>query len=64
MNRQRIDDEDKLFYSFIDDEEPAESNALTLPAVAMSYTADAVKASNYNYVPASLSFFTMVGQLC
>ena len=48
MNRQRIDDEDKLFYSFIDDEEPAESNDLTLPAVAMSYTADAVKASNYN----------------
>ena len=42
-----------------------EITKVTLPAVAVSYTADAVKASNYNYTPANYRsfFFTMVGQL-
>tara|TARA_R100000781_G_scaffold24139_1_gene17892 strand:+ start:4001 stop:5458 length:1458 start_codon:yes stop_codon:yes gene_type:complete len=63
MNNRRYEDEDELYYNFIDNgvqESPAE---IKLPAVAVSYTNDAVKASNYNYTPATLSFFAMVGQL-
>jgi hypothetical protein len=40
------------------------SGEIKLPAIVTAWTADAVKASNYNYVPASLTFFTMLGQLC
>lgn len=63
MNMRRIIDEDELYYNFIDNGMQEEITKVTLPAVAVSYTADAVKASNYNYTPATLSFFTMVGQL-
>ncbi len=56
-------DEDELYYNFIDNGMQEEVTKVTLPAVAVSYTADAVKASNYNYTPATLSFFCMVGQL-
>ena len=63
MINRRIMDEDELYYNFIDNGMQEEITKVTLPAVAVSYTADAVKASNYNYTPATLSFFTMVGQL-
>ena len=63
MNMKRIMDEDELYYNFIDNGMQEEVTKVTLPAVAVSYTADAVKASNYNYTPATLSFFCMVGQL-
>ena len=63
MNMRRIMDEDELYYNFIDNGMQEEVTKVTLPAVAVSYTADAVKASNYNYTPATLSFFCMVGQL-
>ena len=61
MNMRRIIDEDELYYNFIDNGMQEEVTKVTLPAVAVSYTADAVKASNYNYTPATLSFFCMVG---
>ncbi|SVB63187.1 uncharacterized protein METZ01_LOCUS216041, partial [marine metagenome] len=35
-----------------------------LPAIVDKYTEDAVKASNYNYIPSSLSFFVILGQIC
>ena len=62
MNRE-LNNEDELYYNFIDNGVQEEIRKVSLPAVAASYTADAVKASNYNYTPATLSFFTMVGQL-
>ena len=48
MNMRRIIDEDELYYNFIDNGMQEEVTKVTLPAVAVSYTADAVKASNYN----------------
>jgi hypothetical protein len=62
MNTNIID-EDELYYNFIDNESKEEVKGITLPAVAASYTADACLVSNYNYTPATLSFFGMVGQL-
>tara|TARA_R100000005_G_scaffold95472_2_gene77025 strand:- start:78 stop:1538 length:1461 start_codon:yes stop_codon:yes gene_type:complete len=56
--------EDEAFYAFIDDNRITDSNKLTMPEIAKQFTEDAVKASNYNNVPASLAFFTMLGQLC
>tara|TARA_R100000005_G_scaffold96533_1_gene84271 strand:+ start:21627 stop:23081 length:1455 start_codon:yes stop_codon:yes gene_type:complete len=62
MNRRYID-EDEMYYDFIDNGMQETETEITLPAVAVSYTNDAVKASNYNYTPATLSFFAMVGQV-
>ena len=62
MNR-RYADEDEMYYDFIDNGMQETETEITLPAVAVSYTNDAVKASNYNYTPATLSFFAMVGQV-
>ena len=62
MNNTIID-EDELYYNFIDNGIQNDETTTALPAVAVSYTNDAVKASNYNYTPATLSFFTMVGQI-
>jgi len=62
MNR-RYTDEDEMYYDFIDNGMQESETEITLPAVAVSYTNDAVKASNYNYTPATLSFFAMVGQV-
>ena len=62
MNRRYVD-EDEMYYDFIDNGMQETETEITLPAVAVSYTNDAVKASNYNYTPATLSFFAMVGQV-
>jgi hypothetical protein len=62
MNK-RYADEDEMYYDFIDNGMQETETEITLPAVAVSYTNDAVKASNYNYTPATLSFFAMVGQV-
>lgn len=56
--------EDEAFYAFIDDDKQVTSNKLTLPEIAQKFTEDAIQASNYNNVPSSLAFFTMLGQLC
>ena len=58
------DYEDELYYSFVDDNVKTASNKLTLPAIVEKYTDDCTKASNYNDVPAALSFYVMLGQLC
>ena len=62
MNRRYVDEEE-LYYNFIDNGVQESPTEIKLPAVAVSYTNDAVKASNYNYTPATLSFFGVVGQL-
>ena len=55
MNR-RYTDEDEMYYDFIDNGMQESDQQITLPAVAVSYTNDAVKASNYNYTPATHHF--------
>mgnify|MGYP001217008702 CR=1 FL=1 len=64
MNNNYIENSDEAFYAFIDDNKEATSNKLTLPEIAARFTEDAVMASNYNNVPSSLAFFTLLGQLC
>ena len=63
MNYTEIEREDELFYSFAEQNTQVTELA-RLPAIVEKYTEDAVKASNYNYIPASLSFFTLLGQIC
>jgi hypothetical protein len=63
-NNNYTEYEDELFYSFIDDNKQVDSNKITLPAIVQTYTNDCTMASNFNSIPASLSFFVMLGQLC
>jgi len=63
MNKNLIEEEDEIFYSFVDNDVQV-TNWARLPAIVETYTKDATKASNYNDVPASISFFVMLGQLC
>ena len=58
-----IEREDELFYSFGEQNVQVTEKA-GLPAIVDKYTEDAVKASNYNYIPSSLSFFVILGQIC
>ena len=59
-----VDLEDEMYYSFIDSEnDNEESDVLTLPSVVEQYVEDAIQASNYNNMPAAMSFFVMLGQL-
>ena len=55
--------EEELFYSFIENEVQI-TEWEKLPTVVEEWTKDATKASNYNFIPASLTFFNMLGQLC
>ena len=58
-----IEREDELFYSF-GEQDVQVTEKTGLPAIVVKYTEDAVKASNYNYIPSSLSFFVILGQIC
>lgn len=67
MNRENINEreyEDEMYYSFINDNIITESNKLTLPKIVEKWTQDAIEASNFNEVPASIAFFSVLGQLC
>jgi hypothetical protein len=56
---------DQLYYGFIEDELPEEiSHNLTLPAFIEDYIKSAVEVSKYNNVPAAISCFTLLGQIC
>jgi len=56
--------EDEMFYSFVEQNEIVESDKLTLPRIVEKWTQDAIEASNFNEVPASIAFFSVLGQLC
>lgn len=66
MNITEIEREDEIFYSFVENDKNGKqiTEFVKLPAIVQKYTEDATKASNYNYVPSSLSFFVILGQIC
>ena len=65
MNRyiEQEREEEELFYSFVENDVQI-TEWEKLPTIVEEWTKDATQASNYNFVPASLTFFTMLGQLC
>lgn len=56
--------EEELYYSFIDQDNEKVTEWIRMPAIVKKYTEDAVKASNFNHVPSSMSFFVLLGQIC
>lgn len=60
-----IDDEDRMYYEgLLVEEEQGDADVLTLPAVVEEYVKSAVQVSKYNNVPAAISFFTILGEIC
>ena len=60
------DDYDELFYSYeetIKKESPQIERKMMLPAVVKKYVIESEKISNYNEVPAAVSFFVILGQI-
>ena len=55
--------EEELYYSFIDQDNEKVTEWIRMPAIVKKYTEDAVKASNFNHVPSSMSFFVLLGDL-
>jgi len=53
---------DELYYGFIEDEQ--ESNKLSLPIFIEEYVKSATEVSKYNHVPAAISAFVLLGQIC
>jgi len=59
-------DYDELFYSYeetIKKESPQIERKMMLPAVVKKYVIESEKISNYNEVPAAVSFFVILGQI-
>jgi len=60
-----IEEEDRLYYEGLAVEEGKEDgDKMTLPSVVEDYVTSATQVSKYNNVPAALTFFTHLGQLC
>tara|TARA_R100001594_G_scaffold61103_1_gene95114 strand:- start:7328 stop:8770 length:1443 start_codon:yes stop_codon:yes gene_type:complete len=53
---------DALYYGFI--EEEVENNKLSLPMFIEEYVKSATEVSKYNHVPAALTAFVLLGQIC
>ena len=59
------DDEDRMYYEgLIVEEEQSNSDVLSLPAVVEEYVKSAVQVSKYNNIPAAISFFVILGEIC
>ena len=60
-----IEEEDRLYYEGLAVEEGKEDgDKMTLPSVVEDFVTSATQVSKYNIVPAALTFFTHLGQLC
>ena len=53
---------DALYYGFI--EEEVENNKLSLPKFIEEYVKSATEVSKYNHVPAAITAFVLLGQIC
>ena len=57
---------DDLYFGFIEDKtmERGESHRVSLPAFIQDYVKSAVEVSKHNHIPAALTAFNLLGQLC
>lgn len=65
-NIKMENEEDSVYYGFIEDDnmDRSESHRVRLPAFIQEYVANAVQVSKYNNIPAALTAFNLLGQLC
>ena len=65
-NIKMENEEDSVYYGFIEDDnmDRSESHRVRLPTFIQEYVANAVQVSKYNNIPAALTAFNLLGQLC